>query len=293
MKQLLFYIGLSIFLSSCLDLDENLFNPDTSISEYQFDDFEGIQEIDVSEYTIPQDSITLFTLEVGTNGEKIYATYVGDISRIGLDTVILYCHGNAGHMDFYWPRTKLLANVGGLCNYGVLTFDYRGYGLSEGKPSEDNMYEDSDAAIQWLKDQGLNDDRFMMYGFSLGAAAVCELTANPRTIAPSKIMLESPFASADVMVQDGSGLSLPKSFFVNLEIDNAEEIKKISQPFYWIHGTIDDFLDINTHGEVVYKNYQGTYSEAHRIVGANHADVPLVMGFEAYIESLKNFITLN
>ena len=129
-----------------------------------------------------------------------------------------------------------------------------------------------------------------MYGFSLGASAVCELTANPRSLKPSKIMLESPFASAEVMVQDGSGLALPSSFFVNLAIDNAEEIKKINQPLYWIHGTDDDFLDINTHGEVVYKNHGGIYKEAHRISGANHADVPLVMGYSQYLESLAQFL---
>jgi len=139
MKKLFLLIPFCLVLSACLDLDENLFNPDTSITEYQFDAFDGIQEIDVSDYPIPQDSILLFTLNVGNNGEKIYATYVGDTNKISTDTVILYCHGNAGHMDYYWPRTKLLANINGPTQYGVLTFDYRGYGLSSGKPTEEKV----------------------------------------------------------------------------------------------------------------------------------------------------------
>ena len=48
-------------------------------------------------------------------------------------------------MDSYWQRTKLLANVGGTNNYGVMTFDYQGYGLSSGTPSEAGMYDDADA----------------------------------------------------------------------------------------------------------------------------------------------------
>lgn len=107
---------------------------------------------------------------------------------------------------------------------------------------------------------------------------------------PSKIILEAPFASSEVMVQDASGLSLPASYFTNYTIDNAEEIKKINQPLMWLHGTNDNFLSIKTHGEVVYKNHSGTSKNAQRIIGADHGDVPLVMGFNAYTDSIASFI---
>jgi pimeloyl-ACP methyl ester carboxylesterase len=289
MKHLLPILSIVIF-SSCLGLDDNLFNPSTDITSYEFDNFEGIQEIE-SDVSFEENEYALFTLPVGTNNESIYLTYVGDTSTIQFDSVILYCHGNAGHMDYYWPRTKLLASLAGKGRHGVLTLDYRGYGLSEGKPSEENMYEDVATAINWLKQKGLTEDRFFIYGFSLGGAPACELTANPQYLAPNKLMLESTFASAEVMIQDGSGLALPSSFFVDLKIDNAEEIKKISQPLYWIHGTEDDFIDIATHGEVLFKNHQGAYKIAHRIEGANHGDVPFVMGFDEYRKSILDFLT--
>ena len=92
------------------------------------------------------------------------------------------------------------------------------------------------------------------------------------------------------MANDGSGLNMPGSFFTNLKIDNAEEIKTISQPFCWIHGANDNFLNINTHGEVVYKNYHGTYKEAHRISGADHGEIPVKMGFDNYTNTLSTFI---
>lgn len=289
MKHLL-YLYTLVLLSSCLGLDDNLFNPSTDITAYEFDSFEGIQEIE-SDVNFSEDEYVLFTLPVGENNEEIYLTYVGDTSEIKKDSVILYCHGNAGHMDFYWPRTKLLASLGEKGRHGVLTLDYRGYGLSNGSASEANMYEDVATAIEWLKNKGLDEDRFFIYGFSLGGAPACELTANPQHLSPNKILLESPFASAAVMIQDGSGLSLPSSFFVDLEIDNAEEIKRIEQPLYWLHGTDDDFLAMETHGELVYRNHSGQFKVAYRIEGANHSDVPFVMGYDAYRRSILDFIT--
>ena len=290
MKNGILIILITLSLSSCLDLDPLLYSPSTDITEYKLDDFEGEQEIPVDEYQVADSLNNIFTLEVGDNNEKIYAVYVGDIDSIQTDTVILYLHGNAGHMDYYWTRAKLLANVNGQNNYGVLMIDYRGFGLSDGTPTESNLYEDSRAAVQWLADNGLENSRFMIYGFSLGSAPTLELTANGAALSPTKIMLESPFASVDVMIQDGSGLALPKSLFTNLEIDNAEEIKKIDQPLYWLHGIDDDFLAIETHGEVVWSNYKTRAKVAYRIPGANHGDVPKIMGYEAYIKSLEEFI---
>lgn len=292
-----YFIAIIVFVvfSSCLRLDDNLYNLTDKITEYKLDNYTGEQDFILdNSYHIPDSMIHVFTLSSQTSNEStaknIYAIYIGQISRIQTDTVIMYCHGNKWHMDFYWQRAKLLAHTSGKNKYGVLMIDYRGYGLSDGKPSEDGMYADVDAALQWLKLNGLSNSRLMMYGFSMGTAPTCELTNKPRTMTPSKFILEAPFASADVMTSDASGLNMPGSFFTNLKIDNAEEIKTINQPFCWIHGTNDNFLNIITHGEVVYKNYNGTYKEAHRIPGADHGEIPVKMGFDNYLNTLSTFI---
>ena len=292
-----YFIAIIVFVvfSSCLRLDANLYNLTDKITEYKLDNYTGEQDFILdNSYHIPDSMIHIFTLSSQTSNEStaknIYAIYIGQISRIQTDTVIMYCHGNKWHMDFYWQRAKLLAHTSGKNKYGVLMIDYRGYGLSEGKPSEDGMYADVDAALQWLKLNGLSNSRLMMYGFSMGTAPTCELTNKPRNMTPSKIILEAPFASADVMANDGSGLNMPGSFFTNLKIDNAEEIKTINQAFCWIHGTNDNFLNINTHGEVVYKNYNGIYKEAHRIPGADHGEIPVKMGFDNFLNTLSTFI---
>ena len=137
-------------------------------------------------------------------------------------------------MDAYWDRAKLLANAGHKHRFGIMMIDYRGFGLSEGTSSEEGMYADAQAAVQWLSDQGLTGDRLVMYGFSLGTASATELTATPRSMTPGWLILEAPFASVDVMVADGSGMSMPASFFTDLSIDVAEDIKRVAQPFFMV-----------------------------------------------------------
>jgi len=291
----LFLIFICITLSSCYRLDDNLFSPENEIEEYKLDDYEGSQHfvLDAS-YTIPSNLISIFTLQSKTPSEStsttIYAIYIGDINTINSDTVIMYCHGNSQHMDYYWQRAKLLAHSGGKNNYGLLMVDYRGYGLSMGEPSEEGLYADVDAGLNWLKENGLSNERLVMYGYSMGSAPSCELTAKPRSMTPSKLILEAPFASAAVMVQDASVLGMPSSFVTNLSIDNAEEIKSISQPFFWMHGVDDAFLNINTHGQVVYDNYQGAYKEAHKIDGADHGNVPIFYEYQNYCSDIDAFI---
>ncbi len=297
MKAILYFVLLFGF-SSCLKLDSNLYNNDNTIKEYLLDNYTGEQDfvLDAS-YTIPSALIHRFSLASQTSEEtspfNIQAIYIGDLNRINTDTVILYCHGNKWHMDFYWQRAKLLAHTGSKNRFGVLMFDYRGFGLSEGEPTEEGMYADTKACLEWLKSKGLSNERLVMYGFSLGSAPACELTANPEVLKPARIILEAPFGSAEVMVQDASQLNMPAAYFTDLKIDNAEEIKKVNQPFLWIHGLSDLFLNYKTHGEVVYKNYKGVFSRKLMVEGADHGEVPEKMGFEIYQKNMELFITGN
>ena len=297
MKKIKFFVSICwlVFFSSCLRLDSNLFNLGEKIKEYKLDLYSGEQDFRLDQsYNIPDSLIHLFTLSSKLPDEneakKIYAIYIGRIQDIATDTVIMYCHGNKWHMDFYWQRAKLLAHSGGKNRFGVLMIDYRGYGLSEGEPSEEGLYADTDAALQWLKLNGLSNDRLIFYGFSMGSAPVCELTSKPRTMSPKKIILEAPFASADVMAADGSQLNMPASFFTNLKIDNAEEIKNVQQDLCWMHGKNDLFLSYSTHGQLVFNNHAGSYKEYHLIEGADHGEIPEKVGFQQYNQIISNFI---
>lgn len=294
MKNFVVFCVLLLGIFGCRKrLDSFLFNPST-INSYALDNYQGEVSIPVgAEYDVPDSLIhhLKWTITDGGNPIEVHAVYVGDTNQILQDTVLLYCHGNKDHMDFYWPRQKLYANLGHVGRYGVLMFDYPGFGMSGGKPTEENMYSSTEAALSWLKSKGLVNNRLVMMGFSLGSAAVCEVAGNPNrfSLSPNKILLEAPFASAEILIQDGGLLSMPGSFLVDLKIDNATEIKKVNVPLLWIHGLNDAFLSVSSHGQLVYDNKQ-SLKEKCLVPGGEHENTPYVMGYEAYLTKIKNFI---
>jgi pimeloyl-ACP methyl ester carboxylesterase len=286
---------LLITISGCLSLDTGLLDTGDKITAYEMQGYMGRVDFTLDPtYAHAPDMINVFTLKSQGIGESspttIYAAYLGDMATISRDTVILYAHGTSHHMDFYYPRAQLLANIGGKNHYGVMMMDYRGYGLSSGTPTEEGLYADVDAAMQWLKSRDLTGDRLILYGFSLGSGPSTYLAAHPRSLTAQKLMLEAPFASTASLTDDATGLDMPSSFVSNLKFDNAEQIKSVQQPFFWIHGINDQFINITTNGEVVYANYQGPYKEAHRIPGADHGTIPQTWGFSNYADAVLKFI---
>jgi len=282
--------------SGCFNLDADLLNPGDKITSYYMADYTGAVDFHLdSSYTLPKNFVNVFTLQSQGIGEAspttIYVAYLGDTTRIGTDSVIVYCHGYDHHMDFYYPRVQLLANVGSKNRYGVMMMDYRSFGLSHGTPTEEGLYADVDATVNWLKSKGLTGDRLILYGMSLGGAPATYLAANPRALPAQKLILESPFASTGSITGDATGLNIPASAVTTLKFDNAQEIKSVMQPFFWTSGLNDSFLNINTNGDVIFQNYQGAYGEAHRIPGADHSTVPQTWGFKNYSDSLLKFIT--
>lgn len=291
------YIALlfiSVSLLSCRKrLDSFLFNG-SKLESYQLDNYTGEVSLELNgQFAVPDSMINRvhFPVEIDGKTVQVQGVYVGDTNQISQDTVLLYCHGNKDHMDFYWCREKLYAHIGGLGRYGVLMFDYPGFGLTEGTATENNMYAATSSAISWLKDRGLSNDRFVMFGFSLGSAPVCEVAGHSSDYAlqPSKIILEAPFASAEIMIQDAALLSMLGSFLVDLKIDNATEIKKVNVPLLWIHGMSDSFLSMTSHGQLVYDNKTGA-KESVLVPGGEHETTPFVMGYQAYIDRLAAFI---
>jgi fermentation-respiration switch protein FrsA (DUF1100 family) len=232
---------------------------------------------------------------VNSNGFDIAAIYIGELSDIDTDTIILYCHGQTRHMDHYWQRAKLLANCGGKERYGVLMFDYRGYGKSEGTPTEQGMYEDVRAAYQWLLNEGASSQRIIIYGFSLGSAPATDLAAYGMSNEfPIKLILESPFASTDFIAQESTLIEVSASYITDLEFDNAEKIKLVDKPLMWMHGIEDDYVAI-TNGEAIISNYSGVDSTYIRVEGANHGQdgIPQTMGYQNYLNAVQEFIESN
>lgn len=285
-------IALIFFGCKKMTLDGLAF-PGEQTDEYLFEEFtEG--EIGIpSQYDLTAADRTLieFNSKDQETGEefKLYGVYIGDMATISTDTVILYLHGQSKHMDYYWSRASLLANVGGNLNYGVFMIDYRGYGRSEGTSTEQGLYEDADAAINWLISQGATADKTIYYGFSLGAIPIIDRAAYRTDFKPNRIIIESPLASVQNLVDNSTLMNVNADFVTDLGFENSEKIKEVTCPLLWMHGREDDYIDIQN-GELIYSNFGGTNKTAYRVDDCGHSEVPEKMGYETYISNLLDYI---
>lgn len=296
MKKLIILLALTTVIVACKKVTlDGLAFPAEKLDSYEFGDYEGNElEIPDSMHNAPiqQTLISIESVDEET-GETytIYGLYMGDTATIDTDTVIYYCHGQSLHNDVYWTRQNLLAHLGGLHNYGVFMIDYRGYGMSEGSSTEQSLIEDADAGINWLMSKGLTADRCVYYGFSLGCIPLINRAGNRADFVPAKLICESPLASVEHLAQSSTLINVDADFVTELNFENAEEIKKVDCPYMWLHGVLDDYIEIEN-GELIFSNYNGSYKEAHRIEAANHGDLPLMMGYPVYMSAVHDFIKM-
>lgn len=102
--------------------------------------------------------------------------------------VVLYLHGNAGHIGHRAFRLPLFQRLG----WGVLLLEYRGYGGNPGTPSEDGFLIDARAGLAALLAMGVPASRILLWGESLGTGLATQLG---RDTAVAAILLESPYTS--------------------------------------------------------------------------------------------------
>jgi len=244
------------------------------------------------QYRTDADASDLFQISsVDSEGEfPIWALYLGDQSTIATDTILLYCHGNAASMNDYWWMLQYLANIGQRHQYGILCFDYRGFGNSEGSCSQESFTADTKAAVDWLMSHGVAEQRIVFFGNSLGALpATLFLQANS-VFQDNKLILEAPFPGIDAFIQDGAGLSLPGSMVSNISGEKVEDlVKDLRGPLLWIHGKKDDTIPYPL-GESIFNNCSATDKQSLLLEHAGHHDIIWKAGEAHYLEVLQEFI---
>ncbi len=153
----------------------------------------------------------------------------------GTALTILYFHGNAGNL------TNRIENIAFLRQLpaNVLAVDYRGYGKSEGRPTEAGVYLDAQAAYDYLfHERGVVPDQLVVLGQSLGVAVAVDL-ASKRPVAG--LILEGGFPSAGRVVQRTMGLP-GLHLVIRSKFDSAAKLKEISVPVLVAHCTRDPIL---------------------------------------------------
>jgi uncharacterized protein len=200
------------------------------------------------------------------------------------DTTWFWFHGNAGNVSDRLDNLKQLHDKLGV---NILLFDYRGYGRSQGTPSEKGLYLDGDAAIAYLHSrQDVADDKIVYFGRSLGAAVAVDIALRQP---PLGLILESPIPSVASVAQHAYP-ALP-SWLANLalqaQFDASAKIGNISQPLLVLHGNQDDTIPIAA-GRQLFDNANEPKT-FYVIENAGHNDT-YVVGGERYFAALATFL---
>ena len=233
----------------------------------------------------PQPGVDLTLEELGEAGEEVFLDTEDGVrihgfwlpaegARLGL----LFLHGNAGNASHRLPNAVLLRRLG----VSVLLLDYRGYGRSEGRPSERGVYADARAGLSHLAARGFPEERVVVFGRSLGGAVAVEL-ARGRGLAG--VILESTFTSVSDMVRSLFGFGggpLTRGRF-----DSLARIGELRAPLLFLHGDRDEVVPFALGRKLFEAAPEPKAFET--IAGAGHNDT-VAVGGAAYLERIRRFL---
>lgn len=147
---------------------------------------------------------------------------------------LLCFHGNAGNLGHRLEKIALFHRLG----VNIFIIDYRGYGKSEGKPTEEGVYQDALAAYDYLLTRrDVDPDKIIGYGDSLGGAVAVDLATKKKLAC---LIIDSSFTS----VADLSKTIFPfvPPFLLTTKMDSASKVKNISVPKFFIHSINDEIV---------------------------------------------------
>jgi pimeloyl-ACP methyl ester carboxylesterase len=195
-----------------------------------------------------------------SDGERLQAW------RLPVDTArahIVYFHGNGGNLSVWAPILAHLPRRG----YSVLTFDYRGYGLSTGRPTERGLYRDVSAVLERVQ---RDSDRFMpvvYWGRSLGTTMAAYAATVKR---PDGLILESGFPDARSLIRSSPPLAF-LGLFSTYRFPTADLLKHVDAPVLVMHGDRDRVVPFAL-GQELFERIPGP-KQFVAIHGGDHNDV--------------------
>ena len=219
-----------------------------------------------------QDTSEIIKLS-SANGMKISAVHFPNPQA---QYTILYSHGNAEDLGYIWSVLREIRDSG----FAVFAYDYQGYGTSQGKPSEYNVYRDIEAAYGYLTEQlRVPPKRIILYGRSLGGGPAVDLASRQPV---GGLVVESSFVSA-FRVLTRIPL-LPFDRFVNVD-----KIGKVRSPVLVIHGKVDRVVPF-WHGEQLFATAKQPKVNFW-VDRAGHNDLMDVAG-DRLAETLRKFVKM-
>jgi fermentation-respiration switch protein FrsA (DUF1100 family) len=193
--------------------------------------------------------------------------------------VLMYFHGNAEDVERAWPEMSELA---GSLDAALFVFDYRGYGLSEGKPSETGIVEDGAAALRWVMQQRqLPANQIILVGRSLGAGVAAQVAARHP---PQALVLLSGFSS---MVDVAAAMFplFPVRWLMRNRYDSESVLASTAFPVFQVHGVRDGIIPVRF-GRRLFEALPSTEKEFLELPNRGHND----FGWPDYGGKLRQFL---
>ena len=204
------------------------------------------------------------------DGVRLHAWWVPHPKARG---AVLYCHGNNGNISH---RLGALLDIRRM-KVSVLAFDYRGYGRSEGEPSEDGVYADVRAAFHHLTGPlGVDPAQVLLFGHSLGGAVAIDAA---RDCEVGGLVVQSSFTHIRDMVRTLYP-RLPLHFVVRNQFRSVDKVAELEMPKLFIHGSDDPTVPLSL-GRRLYESAADP-KEWFEIPRAGHNDVYRHGGFRYY-----------
>lgn len=150
---------------------------------------------------------------------------------------LIYFPGNSGNIGARVERARPYLALG----WGVILVSYRGYGGNPGVPTETGLYQDAEAAFQYLKQQNISDSCMVLLGTSLGSGVAVELAQRHPKI--GAVVLHAPYTN---LVDLGSYHYpwLPVKWLLKDRYESLAKIKSIHSPLLILHGEKDNVIPI-------------------------------------------------
>jgi fermentation-respiration switch protein FrsA (DUF1100 family) len=203
----------------------------------------------------------------------------GSLVSLPAAPVILWFHGNAGNITTRYEMIRFLMEIPAR----VFIIDYRGYGKSEGWPSEKGLYLDAEAAWEYLtNDLGVGPENIVILGKSLGGAPAIDLATK---VSPAGLIVQSSFTSAADMA--AAVMPVFPRFMLRTKMDSINKIRNISCPKLFIHSPGDEVVPFEL-GRRLF-DAAPEPKQFYTVEGAHHNDTYLVGGSK-YLEALRSFV---
>ena len=195
--------------------------------------------------------------------------------------VILWFHGNAEDLSTAAGGMRYYSTLGA----NLLAVDYRGYGRSEGAPSEEGLYRDADAAYDYLVGpRHFRPEEIIALGHSLGGVVAIDLASRRPC---GGLVVESSLTTAREMAKRILHIPL-LAYKPRTRFDSLSKIARVRAPVLIVHGTRDEMIPF-TMGQRLFANAHEPKGFC-AVEGAGHNDLLQVAG-EAYRERLTSFVT--